>query len=46
MSYSEALCSFGALTGGSMITNPNYKFYCTIQALGMYLQRFGDEIMQ
>lgn len=26
-----------------MISYPNYKFIFTIMALGMYMQRFGNE---
>jgi lanosterol synthase len=26
-----------------MITYPNYKFYFPVKALGMYMERYGDE---
>jgi len=28
-----------------MISYPNYKFIFPIKALGMYAQRFGDEVL-
>jgi squalene cyclase len=28
-----------------MITYPNYKFYFPIKAFGMYMRRWGDEVM-
>jgi lanosterol synthase len=29
-----------------MISYPNYKFIFPIKALGMYMKRYGDEVMQ
>jgi lanosterol synthase len=31
------------LTGNSMISYPNYKFYWPIRALGLYAKKFGNE---
>ena len=28
-----------------MITYPNYKFYFPVKAFGMYMRRYGDEVM-